>query len=165
MTPSLEIEPRPHWSKVSALTTASPLLCSDHKLLMVGQYFPERACIRFLCVYVFVYLLMFICLSQSIMFLTGVAGCLFYERFIGKEWSFIIITLTRQTDMPHVLYLFGYKPILPIIRDPKLLTQKINLINTNCKYIILGYKPRAIFSLEVYRRPWNFHENTKKKWQ
>ena len=50
-------------------------------------------------------------------------------------------------------YLFGYKPISAISRDPKLLTQKINLINTNCKCIILGYKPRAIFGLEVYRRP------------
>ena len=42
-----------------------------------------------------------------------------------------------------VPYLFGYKPISAISRDPKLLTQKINLINTNCKCIILGYKPRA----------------------
>ena len=50
-------------------------------------------------------------------------------------------------------YLFGYKPISAISRDPKLLTLKINLINTNCKCIILGYKPRAIFGLEVYRRP------------
>ena len=49
-------------------------------------------------------------------------------------------------------YLFGYKPISAISRDPKLVTQKINLINTNCKCIILGYKPRAIFGLEVYRR-------------
>ena len=53
-------------------------------------------------------------------------------------------------DIP---YLFGYKPISAISRDPKLLTQKINLINTNCKCIILGYKPRAILGLEVYRRP------------
>ena len=37
----------------------------------------------------------------------------------------------------------GYKPR----------PQKINLINMNCKCIILGYKPRAIFSLEVYRQP------------
>ena len=50
-------------------------------------------------------------------------------------------------------YLFSYKPISTISRDPKLLTQKINLINTNRKCIILGYKPRAIFGLEVYHRP------------
>ena len=48
-------------------------------------------------------------------------------------------------------YLFAYKPISAISRDPKLLTQKINLINTNCKCVILGYKPRAIFGPEVYR--------------
>ena len=43
-----------------------------------------------------------------------------------------------------------YHTYSAISRDPKLLTQKINLINTNCKCIILGYKPRAIFGLEVY---------------
>ena len=53
----------------------------------------------------------------------------------------------------NIPYLFGYKPISAISRDPKLLTQKINLINPNCKCIILGYKPRAIFGLEDYRRP------------
>ena len=41
----------------------------------------------------------------------------------------------------------GYKP------RPQTSQQKINLINTNCKCVILGYKPRAIFGLEVYRRP------------
>ena len=46
-----------------------------------------------------------------------------------------------------------YRTYSATSRDPKLLTQKINLINTNCKCIILGYKPRAIFGLEVYRRP------------
>jgi len=64
----------------------------------------------------------------------------------------------------HLPYLFGYKLILAISRDPKLLTQKIDLINTNCKGIIPGYKPRAIFGLAVYRRPWNFCENTKWQW-
>ena len=64
-------------------------------------------------------------------------------------------------DLP---YLFGYKPISAISRDPKLLMQKINLINTNCKRVILGYKPRAIFGLEVYCRPWSFRENTKWQW-
>ena len=61
----------------------------------------------------------------------------------------------------HLPYLFGYKLILAISRDPKLLMQKIDLINTNCKCIILGYKPRATFGLEVYRRPRNFRDNTK----
>ena len=41
----------------------------------------------------------------------------------------------------------GYKP------RPQTSHPKINLINTNCKCIILGYKPRAILGLEVYRRP------------
>ena len=54
---------------------------------------------------------------------------------------------------PLILYLFGFKPILAISRDPELLTQKIYLINTNGKCIILGYKRRAIFGLEVSRRP------------
>ena len=49
-----------------------------------------------------------------------------------------------------------YRTYSAISRDPKLLTQKISLINTNCKCIILSYKPRAISGLEVYRRPWNF---------
>ena len=69
--------------------------------------------------------------------------------------------LTMDQTHFQLPYLFGYKPISAISRDPKLLTQKINLINTNCKCIILGYKPRAIFGLEVNRRPWNFRENTK----
>ena len=56
----------------------------------------------------------------------------------------------ERLDVP---YLFGYKLISAISRDPKLLMQKINFIDTNCKCIILGYKPRAIFGLEVYRRP------------
>ena len=67
------------------------------------------------------------------------------------------VKLLWRDDPCHVKeqlpYLFGYKPISAISRDPKLLTQKINLINTNCKCIILGYKPRAIFGVEVYRRP------------
>ena len=71
------------------------------------------------------------------------------------------LTFHLFADDTNILYLFGYKPISAISRDPKIITQKINLINTNCKCIILGYKPRAIFSLEVYCRPWNFRENTK----
>ena len=68
---------------------------------------------------------------------------------------------SRKSYLP---YLFGYKLILAISRDPKLLTQKINLINTNCKCIILGCKLRGIFGLEVYRRPWNIRKNTKWQW-
>ena len=56
----------------------------------------------------------------------------------------------------HIPYLFGYKPSSAISRDPKLLMQKINLIDMNCKCIILGYKPRPILGLDVYYRLWNF---------
>ena len=71
----------------------------------------------------------------------------------------IIIYDTSKNDNKNICniysipYLFGYKLILAISQDPKLLTQKINLINMNCKSIILGYKPRAIFVLEVYHLP------------
>ena len=34
-------------------------------------------------------------------------------------------------------YLFRYKPILAISREPKLLMHKINLMNTNCKFVLL----------------------------
>ena len=61
--------------------------------------------------------------------------------------------LKKKAMLVEVPYLFGYKPISAISRDPKLLMQKINFIDTNCKCIILGYKPRAIFGLEVYRGP------------
>ena len=50
----------------------------------------------------------------------------------------------------HLLYLFSYRPTLAISPDPKLLMQKINLINTNCKCIILGYKLKAICGLEIF---------------
>ena len=69
---------------------------------------------------------------------------------------FVMATDSAVSVRPPCLklpYLFGYKPISAISRDPKLLMQKINFIDTNCKCIILGYKPRAIFGLEVYRRP------------
>ena len=59
-----------------------------------------------------------------------------------------------------VPYLFGYNPSSAISRDPKLLTEKINLIDTNCKCIILGYKPRPILGLDLYYRLWNFSEVT-----
>ena len=72
----------------------------------------------------------------------------------GSSWQYPLLS-KHFDDHENIKlpYLFGYKPISAISRDPKLLTQKINLINTNCKCIILGYKPRAIFGLEVYRRP------------
>ena len=60
-------------------------------------------------------------------------------------------------------YLFGYKPTLAISRDPKLLAQKINLIDMNWKCIILAYKLRAILGLDVYYQPWNFRKNTIEK--
>ena len=59
----------------------------------------------------------------------------------------------KLTEIP---YLFGYKPSSAISQDPKLLTEKINLIDTNCKCIILTYKPRPILGLDVYYRLWNF---------
>ena len=59
-----------------------------------------------------------------------------------------------------VQYIFSYKPSFAISGDLKLLIQNINLINANCKCMILGYKPWPIFGLEVYRRSWNFRKNT-----
>ena len=50
---------------------------------------------------------------------------------------------SREVDLAECLpYLFGYKPISAISRDPKL----------------------VIFGLEVYRRPWNVRQNTKWQW-
>ena len=71
------------------------------------------------------------------------------------------VALLKDNHFVRYPYLFGYKPISAISRDPKLHMQKINFIDTNCKCRILGYKPRAIFGLEVYRRPLNFRENKK----
>ena len=65
-----------------------------------------------------------------------------------------------------LLYLFDYKPSSAITQDPKLLRQKINLINSNnnCKCIILSYKPRASLGLDVYYQPWKIRKNTNWHW-
>ena len=51
--------------------------------------------------------------------------------------------------------MFRYRTYSAISQDPKLRTQKINLIDMNWTSIILGYKPRAILGLDIYYRLWN----------
>ena len=76
-----------------------------------------------------------------------------------KLWS-LNAKLFFKKPQQLIPYLFSNKPISAISWDPKLLKKKFNLIHTNCKRIIFGYKPRPILSLDVYHRPWNFRKNT-----